>query len=147
MNKTENNETMNMSGSDLDYNSCKNLSDIIRDKNSNTSIPSLNGDENINFNLIIEEDKEKNEGDNPNKINPENPDKEEKEKDNKNCINNNKKDNINKIEENTSNIFDGFEDIKKEDFDEDLEDYSNIKKSFTSFKNFQTKLKKKFHKK
>ena len=147
LNKTENNETMNMSGSDLDYNSCKNLSDIIRDKNSNTSIPSLNGDENINFNLIIEEDKEKNEGDNPNKINPENPDKEEKEKDNKNCINNNKKDNINKIEENTSNIFDGFEDIKKEDFDEDLEDYSNIKKSFTSFKNFQTKLKKKFHKK
>lgn len=135
------NETMNMSGSDLDWNSSKNLNDIIKDKNSNLSIHSLNGEENINYNLIIEEDKESNEDDNPNKIIVENPDK--KEKDTQNSININNTDNLNKIEDKTSNIFDDFEEIKKED----IEDYSDIKKSLTLFKIIQRKIKKKDQKK
>ena len=153
LNKIEANESMNMSGSDLGFNSSKNLTDITRDKNSNTSIPNLNGEENINYNLVLEEDKENNEDDNPNKINTENQDKEEKEekeekeKDIKNNSNINKENNINKIKEKESNVFDGFEDIKKEDIDEDFDDYSNVKKSFTSFKNIQIKIKQKFHKK
>lgn len=137
----ETNETMNMSGSDLDFNSSKNLNDIIKDKNSNLSIHSLNGEENINYNLIIEEDKESNEDDNPNKIIVENPDK--NEKDTQNSININNTDNLNKIEDKTSNIFDDFEEIKKEDID----DYSDIKKSFTLFQIIQRKIKKKDQKK
>jgi len=137
----ETNETMNMSGSDLDFNSSKNLNDIIKDKNSNLSIHSLNGEENINYNLIIEEDKESNEDDNPNKIIVENPDK--NEKDTQNSISMNNTDNLNKIEDKTSNIFDDFEEIKKEDID----DYSDIKKSFTLFQIIQRKIKKKDQKK
>ncbi len=137
----ETNETMNMSASDLDFNSSKNLNDIIKDKNSNLSIHSLNGEENINYNLIIEEDKESNEDDNPNKIIVENPDK--NEKDTQNSISMNNTDNLNKIEDKTSNIFDDFEEIKKEDID----DYSDIKKSFTLFQIIQRKIKKKDQKK
>jgi hypothetical protein len=141
LNKIEANDTMNLSGSELDLNTSKNLTDIIRDKNSIGSDPSLNGEENINYNLILEEDKESNEDDNSNKITSENPDKEDK--DIKNNININKIDNINKIEDKESNIFDDYEDIKKEDFN----DYYEVKKSSTNFQTLQRKIKQKFLKK
>ena len=138
LNKIETNDNMNLSGSEFDFNTNKSLTEIIRDKNSITNTPSLNGEENINYNLIIEDDKDSNEDDNSNKITPENPDKEKKDK-----LNINKTDNINKKEDKLSNIFDDFEDIKKEDFN----DYSDVKKSFTSFQTLQRKIKQKFHKK
>jgi hypothetical protein len=143
LNKIETNETMNKSGSDIDFNSSNNFTDIIRDKNSNSSMPILNGEENINFDLIIDEGKETNEDGIPNKNIPENPNKEEKEKENKNSININKTDNLNKIEDKTNNVFDDYEDIKMED----LDDYYDIKNSLTSFQIFQRKIKQKFHKK
>ena len=140
LNKIETNDNMNLSGSEFDFNTNKSLTEIIRDKNSITNTPSLNGEENINYNLIVEEDKKSNEDGNSNKIIPENPDKEEKDIKNKLSIN--KTNNINKKENKVSNIFDDFEDIKKEDFN----DYSEVKKSFTNFQNLQRKIKQKFHK-